>query len=289
MALERSRAAAERARTTLQDGIERLERARPEVTAVDVAMSTFERDRLAGGGLLAGALAYRFFFMLLPLVFLMVVGFGFLGSVDKSAPADAARDFGISGAAASALADSADLSSGSQIVAVVTGTIALLWGARGVLRAIRLVHALAWGEPRRSFRRIGTGTFATLGLVLGPLAISLGSAWLREHFGTAGFVITVATVILYAGLWLLASLFLPHREVAWTGLLPGALVVGVGVQALHLVTVLWISHKLEDASAGYGAHGTALVLQLWLFLLGRLIVASAMLNATLAMRARPTQ
>jgi uncharacterized BrkB/YihY/UPF0761 family membrane protein len=287
MALERSRAAAARAQTTYQRGIERLERARPEVTAVDVAMSSYERDRLAGGGLLAGALAYRFFFMLLPLVFLMVVGFGFLGSVDASAPAEAARDFGISGAAASALADSADLSSGSQILAVVTGTVALLWAARGVLRATRLVHALAWGEPQRRFRRIGTGTLATLGLVLAVLGVSLGSAWLRDHLGTVGVAITIATVIVYAGLWLLASTWLPHGQVGWTALVPGALVVGVGVQGLHLLTVLWISHKLEDASAAYGALGTALVLLLWLYLLGRLIVASAMLNATLSRRSPP--
>src|SRR6187200_512767 len=116
MALERSRAAAERTRALLQERADRLERARPEVAALDVAFSTYERDRGAGGGLLAGALAYRFFFMLLPLVFLFVVGLGFLDSVDNTAPADAAKSLGMSGAAASAVADSADLSSGSQIV-----------------------------------------------------------------------------------------------------------------------------------------------------------------------------
>jgi uncharacterized BrkB/YihY/UPF0761 family membrane protein len=102
-----------------------------------------------------------------------------------------------------------------------------------------------------------------------------------------GVAITIATVIVYAGLWLLASTWLPHGQVGWTALVPGALVVGVGVQGLHLLTVLWISHKLEDASAAYGALGTALVLLLWLYLLGRLIVASAMLNATLSRRSPP--
>jgi uncharacterized BrkB/YihY/UPF0761 family membrane protein len=270
----------------LQDGVDRLERARPEVTAVDVGLSTYERDRDAGGGLLAGALAYRFFFMLLPLVFPFVVGCGFLASVDESAPAEAAKELGLSGAAASAVAQSADLSSGSQILAVVTGTIALMWAARGVLRAARLVHAI-WGQPERRFGRVPTGTLATVGLVLAALVVALSSAWLRDHIGVTGLMITIGTVILYAGIWLLASLRLPHGQVAWKSLVPGAMVVAVGFQGIHLLTALWISRKLESASAAYGALGVALVLLLWLYLLGRLIVISAMLNATLAGRQRP--
>ncbi len=50
---------------------------------------------------------------------------------------------------------------------------------------------------------------------------------------------------------------------------------------IHLVTVLYLSHKAGQVSAAYGALGTALILLLWLYLLSRLIVASAFLNATL--------
>jgi membrane protein len=267
-----------------QDAVERLERARPGSTAVDVAWSTYERDRETGGGLLAGALAYRFFFMLLPLIFLLVVGLGLADSADNSAPGDAAREFGMSGAAASAVADSATLSHGSQIVAVVTGTIALLWAARGVLRAARLVHAIAWGKPERRFGRVPAGSLATVGFVLLALVIVLASAWLRDRLGTGGLMITIGTVILFAGFWVLASLRLPRGRGAWTALVPGAIVVAVGFQGIHLLTVLWISHKLESASAAYGALGVALVLLLWLYLLGRLIVISAMLNATISAR-----
>jgi uncharacterized BrkB/YihY/UPF0761 family membrane protein len=284
MALERSRAAAERARTTFEDGVDRLEQARPRVTAVDVVMSTYERDRDTGGGLLAGALSYRFFILLLPLVFLFVVGFGFVDSVDESAPADAANEFGMSGAAASAIADSAQLSSESQILAVVAGTIALLWAARGVLRAVRLIHALAWNQPQRRFRRVGPGVLTTVGIALGATVLTLGFAWLRDHIGTVGLLITIAAVVLYGALWLVASMHLPHGDVGWTALLPGAVLFGVGAQGLHLLTVLWITHKLASASAAYGALGIALVLLLWLYLLGRLVVLSAMLNATMAAR-----
>ena len=40
-------------------------------------------------------------------------------------------------------------------------------------------------------------------------------------------------------------------------------------------------HKLDSASELYGGLGTAFVLLLWLYLVARLVVASAVVNATL--------
>jgi uncharacterized BrkB/YihY/UPF0761 family membrane protein len=57
--------------------------------------------------------------------------------------------------------------------------------------------------------------------------------------------------------------------------------VAVGLEVIHLVTVLYLAHKAGELSAAYGALGTALVVLLWLYLLSRLIVAAAFLNATI--------
>jgi uncharacterized BrkB/YihY/UPF0761 family membrane protein len=62
---------------------------------------------------------------------------------------------------------------------------------------------------------------------------------------------------------------------------PGAILVSAGLQVLQLVTVLYVTPRLDSATAAYGALGVALVLLLWLYMLGRLVIASAMLNATL--------
>ena len=61
-------------------------------------------------------------------------------------------------------------------------------------------------------------------------------------------------------------------------MLPGAVLFGVGVQLLHLVTVVWIAKSLESKSETYGALGAALTILLWAYLLGRLITAAASLN-----------
>ena len=58
------------------------------------ASSVVERDSSIGGGLLAGALAYRLFVLLLPTALLFVSGLGlYADAVDKS-PSKVARDAG---------------------------------------------------------------------------------------------------------------------------------------------------------------------------------------------------
>jgi uncharacterized BrkB/YihY/UPF0761 family membrane protein len=84
------------------------------------------------------------------------------------------------------------------------------------------------------------------------------------------------------GIWLAASWKLPHpAEVELRDLLPGALLVALGVEALHLLTVLWYANKIANSSELYGSLGAAVGLLAWLYLLGRLTIASVVLNATL--------
>jgi uncharacterized BrkB/YihY/UPF0761 family membrane protein len=50
---------------------------------------------------------------------------------------------------------------------------------------------------------------------------------------------------------------------------------------LQVATVYYFAPKLTKAPALYGSLGTAATLLLWLFLIARIIVASAFLNAAL--------
>jgi uncharacterized BrkB/YihY/UPF0761 family membrane protein len=68
-------------------------------------------------------------------------------------------------------------------------------------------------------------------------------------------------------------------------LVPGAVLVAVGVECLHFFTAYYLNDRAERAQSVYGAIGAALVLLLWLFILARLIVGAAMLNAELSRRA----
>jgi uncharacterized BrkB/YihY/UPF0761 family membrane protein len=92
------------------------------------------------------------------------------------------------------------------------------------------------------------------------------------------------------GIWLAPSWKLPHlAEVELRDLLPGALLVAVGVEAVHLLTVLWYANKIANSSGLYGSLGAAVGLLAWLHLLGRLTIASVVLNATLWRRRTPVR
>ena len=92
----------------------------------------------------------------------------------------------------------------------------------------------------------------------------------------------VSGAVLFAGVWLAASWVLPRAPgtTVWS-LLPGALLVAAGSQGLYLFSVLYLSRKIASASEAYGALGVAASILLWLYLLGRLLVAAPVLNATL--------
>jgi uncharacterized BrkB/YihY/UPF0761 family membrane protein len=278
---ERTRTAAERARARGEQGYERLQAARPRVAAIDAGFAFYERDRTAAGGILAGALAYRFFITLLPLMLVLVAGLGYLSATSKEAPADAAEEFGISGAAASSVANSARATSSGRLVAILVGVVALVWAAFWAVRAIRLAHAIAWQLPERRWRRNSAAALFYVGVLVAMAAVGVGDAWLREQLDTTGLLMTIASTGIYFAIWLGASWYLPRAATDWKALVPGAILVAVGIQVLQIVTVVYITPRLDSATATYGALGVALVILLWLYLLGRLVIASAMMNATL--------
>lgn len=281
----RDRPLPRRYRAAAEDLAERLRSARPEVPAIDAGMTIYERDREIAGGMLSGALAYRFFFTLVPLTLVLVVGFGYLNSLDSTAPADAAREFGIDAAAASSVAESASLSSGSRALILAAGVVALLWAAFTSLRALRIVHAIAWGLPERQWPGVVAGSVAYLTIVMLGVVTAGGTAFTREQLGLGGVTAIIASTALLFGLWVWVSARLPHPAgTPWSAFVPGALVISLGFQATQLFTTLYVAERLSRASEVYGALGVALVILFWLYLLGRLTVASALVNSTLWQR-----
>jgi len=268
-----------------------LERRRPDVPVIDVLFRGAEHDARTGGGILAGAVAFRVFLFVVPYVFVVVFAFGVGADAAHKDPTELAREGGIVGLAATAIQASADASTFARVVTLTVALWALLSGSRTLVKSLYTVHSLIWGVPRVKARKV------TLQAVVAILAASALMVLVRllaelNDISLALWVAAMTLLVVVPGslwLWVTTNVFPSAPGTTWRDMLPGAILFGIGVQMLHVVTVVWIARSLESKSETYGALGAALTILLWAYLLGRLITASASLNTvTWHDRAEPT-
>jgi hypothetical protein len=263
-----------------QELYEQLESQRPEHASVEVGFRWLVRDKEIAGGVLGGGLAYRFFFWIMALAVLAAGGLGFASSSGTDVAAEA-EDSGLTHSLAGTVARAAEQSETGRWWLVISGAFLFLWFSFGLLRALRLVHAAAWRVPVPPFRNAPKA----LGLVLATpvvfVAVTAAAGWARTHASQpAGFLVSLLVGVLFGAAWLWISMKLPGPEgLAWTAFLPGAIVLGVGIEVLHLFTVYYLETKLSNASELYGVLGLATTALFYFFLIGRGVVWAAELNA----------
>jgi uncharacterized BrkB/YihY/UPF0761 family membrane protein len=273
--------------------VERLQRRaeaeRERHDSVDAVFAMADRDVELGGGIIAGALAYRLFIWLLPLALVAVAGLGIAAEASSETPEEAAESLGLAGLVSSSIASAAKGS--ARWYALAIGIPVLVYTTRGVLRVLIGSHRILWGDLRSAAPK--PTLVATLRLLLlllsFPVASVVASA-VRAWTPGVGLLATLVTVLPYAGLWLLISIHLPHRAAAWTDLIPGALLFGLGIEVIQLVAAYFLAPYALAKQGTYGALGVAAALLFTLYLASRLAVAAAVLNATLwERRAQPSQ
>ena len=259
---------------------ERAQAERRRHRSVDAVFEMVDRDISVGGGLIAGALAYRFFILLLPLSLVLVAGLGFASDAAGESPKDAAESAGLAGLMTNSISAAAE--SPARWYALIVGVFGTLWAARSFYRAVIVTHRLVWIDVREAAPKATVlASLRFLGLLLLFQALYPVANFVRDRSPGFGLLATLLAVLPFAGIWLLIELRTPHREAPWTALVPGALLMGLGAQILHVVTSYFIVPLALNKQGTYGALGIAAALLLGLFFFGRLIVGSAVVNATL--------
>jgi membrane protein len=232
---------------------------------------------------LAAAVAFRVFLFAIPYIFVVVAVFDVSGTVADQDPRTVAQNAGIGGLLAQAVsASAAHLSGTSRFLALGAGLVAVFWAAWVLLKTLRIVHGLVWRVHLRKPARPALAVIVVIGLVTVSLLLSLGIEHLRSVSGLGGLGAIVLFTAVPGGIWLAVEFGLPHSsQVRWKDLIPGAILFGIAVLALHLFTVYWIAHLITRRSAVYGAIGVSLAILLWAYVVGRIMTASAVVNATL--------
>ena len=256
-----------------------LESKRPERASIEVAFRWLVRDKEIAGGVLGGGLAYRFFFWVLALTVLLAGGLGFASSSGTDVEAEA-ENTGLTDSLASTIATAAKQSESGRWWLVLSGAALVLWFSFGLLRALRLVHAAAWRVPAPPLRNLPKA----IGFVIAaPIVLMLASAfagWVRANAAdSVGVLVTLGLGVCFGAVWLWVSMWLPSKDVPWTAFLPGAILFGVGLEALYVFTAYYLQIKLANASELYGALGLATTGLFYLFLIGRGVIWAAELNS----------
>jgi uncharacterized BrkB/YihY/UPF0761 family membrane protein len=248
--------------------------------SVDAVFEMAERDSEVGGGIIAGSLAYRLFIWLLPLALIAVAGLGIAADASSESPEEAAESLGLEGLISSSITNAAN--SPNRWYALAIGIPVLIWATRSLYRVLIVAHRLIWTDVRAAAPKpklLASLRLLVLFLCFGVVS-TLASA-VRAWSTGPGVLATVVALVPYAGLWLLVTVRLPHRDAPWTALIPGAAVFAVGLELFHAVLVYVITPWALAKQGTYGALGVAAALLVGLFLISRLVVASAVFNATL--------
>jgi uncharacterized BrkB/YihY/UPF0761 family membrane protein len=258
----------------------------------EACWATIRRDAAVGGSVLAGALAYRIFIWLLPLALALVLGLGLVaGSTSRAA--ELVSEAGLTGFLAQSVSAAAEETSGwALLTGLVVAAVVLLYQTYALLRAVRAVTALAWRLPVRRSLNPTRDTLLFLAWMLAFVTTATSLTALRVHLAQPFELLAiVGSYVVLPAFWIALSWWLlPHGVVRWTGLVPGAFIVGTAMTFISIFNSLILFPWLGRQEETYGVLGVAAGLLFSFFLIGRSIELAAAANATHAERstlARP--
>lgn len=254
---------------------DRLDDLRERVPLIDVGLLAVARFRAADGTIVAGYLAFRLFLVLFPLVAIVVALAGF----SASGAQEASGHLHLGSTLASSIAEAGADAQQSRLPLLFTGIIGFVVASWGLLGGLQIGAARAWRIPLVKFPAKGRVFLRLCGSLLLFGGVLYLSALVRRLGAVAGAASTLTTFASATVGFFGLSWILPHRCREWFWLLPGAAVGAVGTAGLQAFATFYLPNKLAGASSTYGALGVALAFLGYLYALGVVVVATAVVNA----------
>jgi membrane protein len=279
----------------------RVERARARWPAVDVALSTFKRFSEDDGGTLAAALTYYIFFSIFPLLLFAVAALGFVIRGNEKLKGD------ILAAGLNSFPLLQDVLAGVDFFQQRAGGLALtavvlaLYSGSGAV--VALEHSL-----NRIDHITEEGTFVQKRIrslrwlaLLAPVAVATaGLAGLAnfssEMFGAGSPITTAVSILSYLGgvimsaaVLALAFKLLSRAAHEWRDVVPGALAGALAFELLKAVGSTYLAAGTKGREGTFGAFAAAAGLLVVAFLISRITLLAAELNAVLAERSLTRQ
>jgi uncharacterized BrkB/YihY/UPF0761 family membrane protein len=278
------RSRADDARRSLAEQSEAL---RARSATARLAFDAYDHDRRHAGALLAGGLAYRLFLWMLPTSLMVASAVGVIANLSSEPPLQVAERAGLGVALTTAIAQAAQESGQGALLLLPLGLWLMVWTGMSVVKALRLLSGVAYQLRPGPFRHGIRASLVFSGIVLALVATPVVLGPLYGGGLLLDALVWTATPVAWTPLFAWGFSTLPHPgEPGWITFMPGAALLAVGLSLLRFVTSVYFVGRMERTGDLYGAIGVAAVFMVWLFLIGRLVVAGITLNAAGAGNAR---
>jgi uncharacterized BrkB/YihY/UPF0761 family membrane protein len=251
-------------------------RARASHPSVDVCFNVAGVDKQVAGGTLAGGVAYRLFFWILATLPLVN---GALGFFSADVVESTLRTRGVDARTAHQIRELTQPSTQARWWLVAVGIWLVLYTGYLGGKSLFAVCAAVWDVPAPPLRKPLLASLSFGGSVTVILATNLAVAWIFTESSLLGLVALISAGAVPFTVALLTARWLPHGAAGLYEMLPGAVLFAVGVQLLQLGTLVLLSSKLANATHLYGVIGIVATVLTWLYVMGRLFIGNATVNA----------
>ncbi|WP_079474424.1 YihY/virulence factor BrkB family protein [Marinococcus halophilus] len=252
-------------------------------------MGEFKKDDLP---LLAAAQSYYYLLSIFPMMILILTILPFL-NIDSQAVVTLVQNTAPSGMTSILEENILSIVETPRGGLFTVGLIGALWSASNGINAFINASNTAYDvEETRSFFKVrGLSIALTLGMI-----IALAAALILPIFGNliinfinATVSLPPQTALLFQILrWVVALTvmsavllvlyrFAPNKTLKWKEILPGAITAAVLWQLISLAFSFYVSN-FGNYSATYGSLGGIIILMLWFFLTGLILMIGAELN-----------
>lgn len=247
---------------------------------VNVGVKLFERDRDAFGSVLGSAIALRLFLFVTALIVAIVTGLAVFFSSDTLDSVISST--GVAGQMASEVEHAATESTARSLGLFLTGLFLCLTAGRSLTRVLAACSAGASGMQARNARASMRVAARVTALVALLIVAAFLLARLRGAYGPALAAGSLAAnAVVLSGSWFFVCLALPRATRDPGAALPGAVLFGVSLTALQWFMHYYLPVKIENASEVMGSLGVTFATLGYLFLVGRIMAGTLVLNAVL--------
>jgi membrane protein len=281
----------------------RVERARADYGAVDIAIRTWRRFSEDDGGFYAASLTYYTFFSIFPLLIFCASALGYLTFLSDDFK-ESLLERGLEAVPLVSEILSPDsiesLERQRGTLAFVGLLLALYTGSGGIVafeHALNKIYRVT-KEPGfiptriRSLKWLGAAMLAAVAIFgLGTLAQVAGDVVGGGAIVgvAAALAVHVLGAILSTGIFMAAFKFLPAVPQSWRDVFPGAVGAGIAFEVLKTVGAWYLARGAGSRAETFGAFQTAAALLVASYLLCQITLLAAELNAVLAERRHTRQ